>query len=426
MEAEIPTHHCEAYGHVGDFELSNIMTTRACDEQQDLQSSSSAASHFLMYHGQQHPAVHPLLKLEAVDDARYENVHVHHEDIFPASNQLQLSDLELEPTWASHQLYPHYPSNTVVQVNDFSGLPLQYTSDPIALTPSTYPYYEEQGAWPSSPEYGQCRSFTTTEEDEDAVDDKPYARLIYEALMQAPGHRMMLREIYEWFRHNTTKPQESGSNGWQNSIRHNLSMNKVSRVNPFSSPTNTTVQAFENDRDSAKGNSRKATSVWILTDEAIKNGVQSTTRYRKTGTGKKSMGGRIPAIQRQRAGAKGGRAARHAAKRKCQEHYAFTDSTATPSPSTASYSDCTDYQSFDSHDPRPTVRSWPITPVEPNLAAEEANLLRCLSPQSASGFRTQHLNYGEENVHLQNALLQSMRDQQLEELVRFHGNRACS
>ncbi|KIY02289.1 uncharacterized protein Z520_02427 [Fonsecaea multimorphosa CBS 102226] len=407
MEAELATHHCEVYNNVGDYEHPNIMTSRAFDEP-DLQSSSSATSCLPMFHAQNHAEVHPLLKVDTLDDIPYENLHVHHEDIFPAGTQLQLSDLELEPTWAPHQLYPHFISNKVVQTNDFSGLPLlPYTSDPMALTPSTYPYYEEQSVWPSSPEYGQCRSFTTTDEDEDAVDDKPYARLIYEALMQAPGHRMMLREIYEWFRHNTTKPQESGSNGWQNSIRHNLSMNK----------------AFENDRECAKGNSRKATSVWILTDEAIKNGVQSTTRYRKTGAGKKTMAGRIPAIQRQRAGAKGGRAARHAAKRKYQEHCAFTDSTATPSPSAASYSDCTDYQSLDSHDPRPTARSWPMTPVEPNLAAEEANLLRCLSPQSTLGFRTQpleHMGYGEENVHLQNTFLQSMRDQQLEELVRFH------
>lgn len=64
----------------------------------------------------------------------------------------------------------------------------------------------------------------------DAVEtsvDKPYARLIHEALMQAPGHRMMLRDIYDWFIRHTTKPSESGTNGWQNSIRHNLSMNQV-------------------------------------------------------------------------------------------------------------------------------------------------------------------------------------------------------
>ena len=64
-------------------------------------------------------------------------------------------------------------------------------------------------------------------EEEDVGSDKPYARLIWEALMQAPGHRMMLREIYAWFQSNTNKARESGSNGWQNSIRHNLSMNQV-------------------------------------------------------------------------------------------------------------------------------------------------------------------------------------------------------
>lgn len=62
---------------------------------------------------------------------------------------------------------------------------------------------------------------------EESSYDEPYAQLIYKALMQAPGHRMMLRDIYEWFQRNTTKPQESGTNGWQNSIRHNLSMNQV-------------------------------------------------------------------------------------------------------------------------------------------------------------------------------------------------------
>lgn len=66
-----------------------------------------------------------------------------------------------------------------------------------------------------------------SQDDEEDPGDKPYARLIHEALMQAPGHRMMLREIYDWFVQNTTKPSESGTNGWQNSIRHNLSMNQV-------------------------------------------------------------------------------------------------------------------------------------------------------------------------------------------------------
>jgi hypothetical protein len=80
-------------------------------------------------------------------------------------------------------------------------------------------------------ERSSCREGTVLKredlEDDDVSSDKPYARLIWEALMQAPGHRMTLREIYAWFQCNTNKAKEPGSNGWQNSIRHNLSMNQV-------------------------------------------------------------------------------------------------------------------------------------------------------------------------------------------------------
>lgn len=70
------------------------------------------------------------------------------------------------------------------------------------------------------------------DDDEEATGGKPYAQLIQECLIKAPGHRMMLRDIYDWFERNTTKPRESGGNGWQNSIRHNLSMNKVRVQSP--------------------------------------------------------------------------------------------------------------------------------------------------------------------------------------------------
>ena len=59
---------------------------------------------------------------------------------------------------------------------------------------------------------------------------EPYAQLIYRALKSVPNHSMVLKDIYEWFAHNTDKPQTSTSaKGWQNSIRHNLSMNGVRR-----------------------------------------------------------------------------------------------------------------------------------------------------------------------------------------------------
>lgn len=58
-------------------------------------------------------------------------------------------------------------------------------------------------------------------------DGPPYAQLIYKALMSRHDHCMTLQEIYQWFRENTEKPK-GGGKGWQNSIRHNLSMNRVS------------------------------------------------------------------------------------------------------------------------------------------------------------------------------------------------------
>jgi Forkhead domain len=57
--------------------------------------------------------------------------------------------------------------------------------------------------------------------------EEPYAQLIYRAFMSQPRHAMTLQEIYQWFRENTDKAN-SESKGWQNSIRHNLSMNAVS------------------------------------------------------------------------------------------------------------------------------------------------------------------------------------------------------
>lgn len=63
--------------------------------------------------------------------------------------------------------------------------------------------------------------------DEDANGDPPYSLLIYQALTSAPGMKLPLQGIYSWFEKNTTKGKDQNSKGWQNSIRHNLSMNAV-------------------------------------------------------------------------------------------------------------------------------------------------------------------------------------------------------
>jgi hypothetical protein len=71
------------------------------------------------------------------------------------------------------------------------------------------------------------------------------------------------------------------------------------------------IQAFEGVKDASSGEpSRKSGNAWILTEKARKEGVQSTTRYRKQGIHKKTAKSEHPAPQRQRSGAKGGRAAK--------------------------------------------------------------------------------------------------------------------
>jgi hypothetical protein len=62
-----------------------------------------------------------------------------------------------------------------------------------------------------------------------AKPDEPYAKLIHKAIMTRPDHSMTLQEIYQWFRDNTNKAVTE-STGWQNSIRHNLSMNAVRHI----------------------------------------------------------------------------------------------------------------------------------------------------------------------------------------------------
>ncbi|KAJ8122725.1 hypothetical protein ONZ43_g1149 [Nemania bipapillata] len=54
----------------------------------------------------------------------------------------------------------------------------------------------------------------------------PYAQLLRKAFLSANDHKMKLQEIYQWFRDNTDKAKRD-SKGWQNSIRHNLSMNAI-------------------------------------------------------------------------------------------------------------------------------------------------------------------------------------------------------
>lgn len=59
-----------------------------------------------------------------------------------------------------------------------------------------------------------------------------YAQLIYIALHSTETKAMWLGELYHWFEQNTRRANKGGE-GWKNSVRSNLSINKVrQRVAP--------------------------------------------------------------------------------------------------------------------------------------------------------------------------------------------------
>ncbi|KAH8905780.1 hypothetical protein BR93DRAFT_938336 [Coniochaeta sp. PMI_546] len=107
--------------------------------------------------------------------------------------------------------------------------------------------------------------------------ETPYAQLIYQAFMSSPRRALKLQEIYQWFLENTDKGQPGQGKGWQNSIRHNLSMNGAFERRPIKGDDNDGAE----DCPSPSGASKQATE-WVLQDWAIRQGVQSTTRYRNS------------------------------------------------------------------------------------------------------------------------------------------------
>jgi hypothetical protein len=100
--------------------------------------------------------------------------------------------------------------------------------DQDALT-SALTDHQEFHRCPSTP-FGGNSEIESPCEDYNPDRDEPYAQRIFRCLKEAPNHTMVLKDIYKWFKENTDKGKDPNIKGWQNSIRHNLSMNKVRRL----------------------------------------------------------------------------------------------------------------------------------------------------------------------------------------------------
>ncbi|KAF1981945.1 hypothetical protein K402DRAFT_425018 [Aulographum hederae CBS 113979] len=200
------------------------------------------------------------------------------------------------------QLYPDYSHHPGMPHDTIQVLPeARYTysdydqasrhSSPAKFMGSGSGNYDQIGAC-GAQDPMDCQSPGTPGDKEE-----PYAKLIFRCLLGAEEHTMVLRDIYDWFRQNTDKGRDKDAKGWQNSIRHNLSMNK----------------AFEK-VEQAQNDEQRRGFLWRLTDKAIREGVKSTTRYRSKQPNKRPPRSHHPDPTRQASGARGGQAAKKSAR----------------------------------------------------------------------------------------------------------------
>ena len=234
--------------------------------------------------------------------------------------------------WTSEQMYQ--PSNNGPAGRESMGIYVPQAPQPCVIHPNShFNYVFDQGSPNEYEDHSrhymegrgyrpeQKGAFTDDpnddgEDDDDchnSVADPCYAQLLYKCLKEAPEHMMTLQELYEWVALHTQKAKDPKSVGWKNSVRHNLSMNAVSDslldVTILSDCANT-GEAFE--RTQAHG--PKKGCFWRLTERALREGVISTTRYRKDPKRKSTRRG-APSVKRQYSGARGGQATRAATRR---------------------------------------------------------------------------------------------------------------
>ncbi|KAH0083045.1 hypothetical protein KCU96_g11373, partial [Aureobasidium melanogenum] len=182
--------------------------------------------------------------------------------------------------------------NQVLPLSDVPALEFENMSDEAA---------HGRRQWTDSPMPDEIDSLAGSGETDDSLEnsDPCYAELLRQALMEKKDdHTMLLKDLYEWVRTHSSKAQDPSNKGWQNSVRHNLSMNAAfERVPPPNQEAGT-----------------KKTSYWRLTKHAVEHGISSTTRYRKDSK-RKTQRNPNPAPIRVQAGAKGGQATRRSVRR---------------------------------------------------------------------------------------------------------------
>jgi len=134
-------------------------------------------------------------------------------------DQFSSNDLAAFGSTSPNSFYPS--SNQILPISDVPALEYDSTSDETA-------YGRRQ--WTDSPMPDEMESLVAPGDLDDSLEnsDPCYAELLRQALMEKKDdHTMLLKDLYEWVRTHSSKAQDPSNKGWQNSVRHNLSMNAV-------------------------------------------------------------------------------------------------------------------------------------------------------------------------------------------------------
>ena len=129
---------------------------------------------------------------------------------------------QLSPSPNSSTAYAHEETSAMPVYNAAPSFsPALYT---IFSDPRTPPHFELPHPFQSKE---QSIPLDSESESKSRQGEPSYAKLIYRALMDTPGHQMVLKDIYKWIAQNTDKARDPIFTGWKNSVRHNLSRNEV-------------------------------------------------------------------------------------------------------------------------------------------------------------------------------------------------------
>lgn len=151
---------------------------------------------------------------------------------------------QLSPVWMNHEQNFNYHSMELehaTKLEDSDGIILSIPTAPPSPISTTSHHSNSHSSHSSTGIFSNPISVmadtssprnSSGDSEEDHPVDPPYSQLIYQALKETKGHQLQLQDIYTWFEKNTNKGKDQGK-GWQNSIRHNLSMNAVSTKPPL-------------------------------------------------------------------------------------------------------------------------------------------------------------------------------------------------